>query len=287
MTIIRRALGAGVLLLSAAVTSCGAAPEPCPACDDGDPCTIDVCEGDGACSNRPAADGYAPAEVQTPGDCWETVCTGGVLGERMADDAPLIDDPCVLYTTCVEGSPYSILAVPGAPCASGGRSGICSAGGACVSAECASCVSTNPCVEAICDILGACSFAPLPDGSMPSALPNVQGDCQIRMCIGGEEAIVPDDLELPAPETCFDASCSGGAAMVTPSPAGVPCKPGDLGICDGAGACVECLSDAGCEKPCNTGVCKDGNCVWTPLSDGTLCGSSDPPWVCVNGFCAP
>lgn len=291
MRVIRRALGAAGAALVVAAMSCGgevtAIPDPCSWCDDGVPCTIDTCDADGVCSHAPAYDGFVPPDtgLQVEGDCWETICVGGELDERINDaDAPLVDDPCVTFVTCQNGAPFAFLVTPGTPCMTEGLDGVCNVDGACVSSQCASCLPPNGCITATCDILGTCVMLPVPDGALPDGMASIPGDCQASICVGGEVMVVPDDADVPKAPSCQEAACSGGVPVFTPSPLHAPCGPSMTGVCDPEGGCVECLDDADCVMECNTGVCKQGVCAWTPADEGAPCGCC-PPGVCVGGNC--
>lgn len=98
-------------------------------------------------------------------------------------------------------------------------------------------------------------------------------------------------------ECTWDCGSEGSCVSVPHEP-GTPCS---LGVCDGAGACVECLEDAHCprERPrCDTAIqacvvcladaeCDDANeCTLDACADG-LCGSTPRPrgTSCATGYC--
>jgi hypothetical protein len=72
----------------------------CSSCDDGNPCTDDICNGIGGCIHVPNIDGCDDGDVCTEND----VCTEGVCGGTpvvCADDNVCTDDRCVDEVGCI------------------------------------------------------------------------------------------------------------------------------------------------------------------------------------------
>ncbi|MDI1445972.1 lamin tail domain-containing protein [Polyangium sp. 6x1] len=151
---------------------------------------------------------------------------------------------------CAEGTP------PGG----GGGGGSGGQGGSCRNDD--DCPTpANPCVTATCDA-GACSTTPKPAGTVaPEQQP---GDCVVQQC-DGDGSVVPidEDGDLPVDgNPCTNDVCTSGISSNPPLAAGTACD--DAGsICNGSGACVECLTAADCpgsDTTCQTRVCEMGVC---------------------------
>ena len=76
-------------------------------------------------------------------------------------------------------------------------------------------------------------------------------------------------------DACYEFSCDGCNCLKENSPAGAPCL---AGVCDGAGACVECIDNLQCKE----GSCVDNRCVvglkevcGTICKDLSICGSAE------------
>ena len=94
-------------------------------CDDGTPCTDDVCSAEGLCQHAPI-DGSASIE-QVPFDCKQLFCeTGRERSEP--DDADAPTEACIDYV-CNEGELIQGNKPPGTLCNEGQGSGTCKNGG--------------------------------------------------------------------------------------------------------------------------------------------------------------
>lgn len=183
-------------------------------CADGDPCTADLCEVTGVCSNTPVAAGQ-------PGQCaGDLVCTGasgGACVECVADaqceaPTPLCDlgshlcvacveaadcasmDPCTVGA-CVEGACASELAAPGTPC----PGGFCGVDGAC-----------DPCPP------GGCEDAGVGDAGMveDAASPDDAGSTPPDAGIGQPDARADAGPELrPDAQVALDAAAPDAASL--------------------------------------------------------------------------
>lgn len=111
--------------------------------------------------------------------------------------------------------------------------------------------------------------------------------------------------DCPAPAECQIATCVGGDCGTDNEAAETPCDlvATDDGVCDGSGACVECVNDDQCTSPatCDTGanVCVQPHCLngvqdadetdlncggadCAPCGNGDGCVDADD---CSSGFC--
>ena len=261
--------------------SSGCAYEPAPGpCDDGDPCTIgDHCEA-GACepeSQLVCDDGKAC----TTGTCVPgTGCTFTFNTDACEDG-----DPCTEGDKCQGGQ-----CKPGdkvCPCnedancnPAGG--GTCAGVWHCIANQCvletAAAVGCpgppDPCVQSFCNLVsGSCVSEKLGDGS-----PCDDGDA----CTAGDTCLAGVCTPGPSP-TCDDGnpctkdSCLSGECAHEPTDIpcedGDPCTTGDVcvdGTCQKGAVSCACQVDADCAQPVDLcqGVvrCVDGGCEHDPES---------------------
>lgn len=83
------------------------------------------------------------------------------------------------------------------------------------------------------------------------------------------------DSQCPAPATdCSQAVCSNGICGSKPRPSGTVCDDNEGAVCDGHGACVQCLGEMECPVPSNTecqsATCIDGMCGFANVDAGTV-----------------
>jgi cysteine-rich repeat protein len=129
---------------------------------------------------------------------------------------------------------------------------------------------------------GQCGFSYAPTGTPIAA--QTTGDCLLAVC-DGQGAIVDQDADtdvLDDADACTDDTCSAGMPVNAPSPAGSPCNVGAGKLCDGAGACVECLAPA----DCGSGVCANGTCSMATCVDGVK-NAAETDIDCGGPSCAP
>jgi hypothetical protein len=289
-----------------------------PACNEGVPgsfplptgngCTVggNVCDGSGTCvaCNADAECGTSTdcqlhrcvnhmCEVQnvmagtvtteqTAGDCREVRCngTGGTTSATANTDTPNDQNACTA-DTCSSGNPV-FTPTPNASC---GTSGICNAGGQCVGCNAASDCGTNSfcrsysCVANTCQVNNTAANTALPAGSQ------VPADCRTLVCDGaGGTLPTPDPVDVPNDDgnECTVGACMGSTPVQNPNPLGVPCN-GGADLCNGSGACVECLaaSDCGFDSFCATFACVNNTCQQTNTAVGTdLPAGSQAPLDC-------
>ncbi len=193
--------------------------------------------------------------------------------------------------------------------ASGGTGGTGGTGG--VMPECAApedCPDTgSECIAATCEE-GKCGTMGVPDGS-PSTM-QTAGDCKVAVCDGGGGIVTQDDDTDPFDDgqDCTLDTCNAGTPESSPATTGTSCDDGGGKVCDGAGACVECLDDGDCgvaapkcvSHACVPASCDDGvkNGTETDVDCGGACGPTCLPsdaclaaadcaeGVCTNNVCA-
>ncbi len=236
-------------------------------CDDGNPCTIDVCEADDC--ERVDIDGLRAID-QVTGDCRVVVCDHGEPRD-LADPTDIPDDAndCTL-DGCLGDATTHEPAPAGLPCDGGV---VCDGLGTCD--ECSSpdtCDGLPPdddCQVRTC-IDGQCGQSFAPAGAPLNATLQIPGDCRRWVCDGEgattEEAAADpniDGLECTADE------CSDGVAGHPVRPTGTPCAAGE---CDALGQCVGCsdATDCGIPVECQILTCNAmGLCGVTDVAAGT------------------
>jgi cysteine-rich repeat protein len=162
----------------------------------------------------------------------------------------------------------------------GGDGGTGGVGGAdCVPEECPE--PDTECQTPICES-GACAVDYEPAGT-PLASQS-DGDCQLAVCDGmGMTATEDDDADVfDDGNDCTVDACASGSPTNTPSPEGTACADGGGVVCDGAGACVECVADGDCAS----GVCDQNLCVPASCADTVLNGD-ETDVDCGGLACAP
>ncbi len=181
------------------------ASQTTPDSDDGNPCTVDLCDGEtGEYQHLPAADGTRCDD--------ETICgQGGVcFGGDCMLRGPLIDDG----DTCTQdichpeiGVVEHVPADPGSPCdnqdACDGVADVCDADGACVGTEEIELPEpSGPCMASVCDPRAGVQEVPAPEGvpcgqgaicdGAGTCVPGPSLDCQ-RECAILEVVCPPPD----------------------------------------------------------------------------------------------
>ena len=238
-------------------------PTECPGAEN--ECAHRVCEG-GFCGVS-----YAPSgtvlKVQNSGDCQKIVCDGKGLPKQAEDaaDVPLDSNPCT-NDLCSAGVPGHSPAQAGVGCGDGLS---CDGAG-----NCAGCTSPGDCPgeDTECQkrscTSGVCGFIYTLPGTAVTA--QTAGDCKANVCNGsGQVSMIAEsgDPENDDNECTIDG-CSNGSPTHSNAAAGAPCTSGG-DVCNGAGACVECLVADTC--PGQNDECQSRTC------DGGKCGMSYQP----------
>ena len=272
-------------------------------CDDGNPCSKDVCLPDGTCAApNPILGPCDDGNPCTHGD----TCTGGSVCAGQDYECP--NSACALGICNGDGT-CSAQPVGGAcndqnPCS---HSDTCQ-NGACTGVVYA-CADFDPCTDDVCDGAGGCSFAPntapCNDGN-----PCTHSDaCQLGSCTGvfygcddgnpctddvcngsGGCQKIPNNLACNDGNTCtYPDSCSGGKCKGTP----YTCSDGNActaDACLGNGGCsfvpiAGCGSSGGSCPSKGQTQCVSGNASSCISTGGTWTGTKCcvPDSMCTTG----
>ena len=245
-------------------------------CDDDDPCTLDLCDGQGGCTTEPAEGPCDDGDLCTAGDhCDAGACVSGA--PLPCDDGDLCtDDSCDPASGCVF-MPNTAPCDDGNPCTTGDQ---CQ-GGWCGNAGLMDCDDQDPCTDDTCASETGCihtlNSAPCDDNDLCTT-----GDhCHLGTCIPA--AALPCNDGNP----CTDDSCEALTGCqftnnAAPCDDGNACTDGDQcagSACQGGPALV--CDDA---SPCTDDSCATATgCVFGPVLDGTTC----PGGTCQAGVCQP
>ncbi|GMV42703.1 MAG: hypothetical protein AMXMBFR64_44190 [Myxococcales bacterium] len=247
-----------------------------PSCDDGNPCTVDICDAVLGCTSKAAANGTACSD----GD----PCTGGDACDK---------------GTCKGGGPICECQVT-VDCAAKEDGNLCNGTLVCVANACkvdpatvVTCTAPgDPCKQSTCaPATGKCQI-----GAGPSGAPCDDGDacttndsCSAGTC-GGLPKVCNDG------NPCTADSCTGGACTTKPAFDGTLCADDGnsctLDVC-AAGACthkgladgVACADDG---NVCTADACKAGTCAHTAINEGLPCQDDGNPCTydrCAAGVC--
>lgn len=276
----------------------------CPAPEN--ECLVRTCEA-GKCGTAPAAQG-TPVSTDVPGDCQVTYCDGEGAPTTQNDDMDMPNDGLECTTdACDNGTPTHTPVAEGTGCGAGGTL-FCDAAGACVGclidADCGQ--PADDCSAPVCTA-GSCETSFTQIGTPTTN--QTAGDCQEEQCdgLGGTKVVTQSSDINDDNNACTADSCSGSTPAHANLPSGTTCTDGGLGkTCNGAGACVECLTAADCTskvcvaQACAAPACDDGvqNDVETDVdcgggtcsacANGQNCTQNDDctSTVCATGVCA-
>jgi hypothetical protein len=251
--------------------------------DDGFPCTADRCE-DGVATHTPIADGDPCALAGVTGTCVDDQC----------------EITCVLDVDCPSLGPCKTSKCESGLCTFTPRSG-------------------DPDPPLVDTTPGDCRRPTCADGEVGSVaedsdLPPDEGNaCTIEGCDGG---VVTTDFEVPgsmcgvglvcnptgvcvgcfldaqcgAPTSCLLPVCTLGQCGIQNEPSGTACVLPSArdGVCNGAGACVECVDATDCPAAplCRITTCVASTCGELDLVDGTKCDAGfASDGQCLDGAC--
>ncbi len=109
------------------------------------------------------------------------------------------------------------------------------------------------------------------------------GDCKHSICDeNGNSIVVVDPSDVPEAEgPCFAPICTNDGPVMQPSAARSACEGG---LCDGLGACVECLEDTDCAPDM---ACGQHSCVSEGACDDTAQNGSETAVDCGGSSCEP
>ncbi len=266
-------------------------------CDDDNPCTDDVCNGEAGCAFVPLTEGEClDGDACTIGDhCEEGVCVGAPID--CDDDNPCTDDVCdglggceflPNQSDCDDGDPCTVADT----CKDTACVGFKLACDCTDSADCASLDDGNPCTGTlICsqgslpyqcqvdvDTIVHCDPPEGPDAFCLASVCNPDtGKCQ---AVPDHEGLACNDGDVcTIGESCQEGSCTGGVPANCND--GNPCT--DDG-CDPVAGCSHIANDDPCQDgdACSVGDhCGDGQCQAGPAAD---CDDGNP---CTDDGCQP
>ncbi len=231
-------------------------------CDDLDPCTLDTCSM-GTCTYTDAPEGTECSAGACDG---AGRCVGCTRDDDCADPTPYCDtstNTCVACRTSRDCNDRN-------PC----TTDLCTAAGTC---SFRNVTPGTSCPGGACDDTGACVEC-VDDGDCSAPTPYC--DTSTNTCVACRTSRDCNDGNPCTIDTCSMNTCStsfvpaGSGSCTLPSPLDLP------GVCDGAGGCVQCITDAHCSEP--TPRCGDFNRCVECLSSAE-CPRTRP--VCERGAC--
>jgi len=248
-------------------------------CDDGNPCTDDLCLPASGCvhsANNAACTDGDPCTVTDK--CFQGSCVGS--GPLNCDDAnPCTTDVCVPKAGC-DSSPNSYACDDGNPCTLSDK---CIAG-ACVPGAPLKCDDKNICSDDSCDPASGCTFTPNVAPCNDANACTITDVCSDGACVGTGAKDCNDS------NVCTNEYCDPKAGCIV-SVNTSPCDDGNL--CTTADQCTNGACVGGKPLPCSDGnpCTLDGcvpvsGCTFVPsdgqCDDGNACTSGDH---CSGGAC--
>ncbi len=251
----------------ATASDCGAAPGPC---------VENTCVNQ-VCGTANVASGTATG-VATAGDCKATQCDGAGSAVVVNDDTDVPNDAqeCT-DDVCTAGVPSHPPRAAESACGTGGLLK-CDGQGSCVTCiAAADCGASTECQTRTC-VAGTCGVNNVAAGTTLAM--QTAGDCKVNQCDGnGAPAVANDDADVLVDATsCTNDVCTAGVASNPPVTARTACTENNGALCDGAGACVTCVSFTDCpgsdtqcqQRTCTAGVCGFGYAAQnTPVASQT------------------
>ncbi len=251
-----------------------------PCSSDGNDCTQDICSGND-CKHAPITLGPGSCDDNndcTSGDyCSNGNCVGGTNICRCDDSHPCDEKEC--KTVKCDGGVCDYDPMPnGIAC---GEFEQCRRA-TCQNGDCDYYVIDGP-----CDDGNPCTIGDECDSS---------GNC--RPGATNPDCYCDETNPCPSAPKCQVVFCNRNTCDYKPAPSSTICDDGDP--CTGGdhcadGSCVsgeficECQGNADCTAgECRYGLCKDGNCEYSDLPDGTTCDDSNDCTegdVCSAGAC--
>ncbi|MCC6847906.1 MAG: DNRLRE domain-containing protein [Deltaproteobacteria bacterium] len=268
-------------------------------CDDGNPCTDDICDCSSGCINSNICnDGFTcTTDLCDPGTLECTNVPNDALCDGQCFDGVCDADPDSTTVDPVTGCEITATEPDGTTCNDGDG---CTTADECTGGVCGGdpvvCTALSQCHEAGTCTAGVCSnpFKASGVGCDDGTLCTAPDECDgAGTCVGGNPVVC-----TPLSQ-CHDAgTCNPGTGLCSnpPSPNGTGCDDADLCTqtdeCDGAGACVgenpvvctpvdQCHAAGTCDS--GTGVCSEPPVDnGTGCNDGNACTISD---ACSGGVC--
>lgn len=237
-------------------------------CEDGNPCTDDVCNPVSGCDNPFNETACNDGNFCTSDDkCSFGSCQGTFIA--CDDKNPCTTDSCDQVGGC-KNEPNELPCSDGNACTGGDAC----AGGSCLPGQLITCDDNSPCTINQCDSELGCQSTPI-DNPCNDNNPCTTGDqCLAGNCMGATKNC--DDSDPCTADSC-NPGVTGGCVNAPQSGQdcddGLSCTIDDVcnaGTCEGTDIGCNCLEDADCEGS------EDGN-----LCNGTLyCDTSSVPFTC-------
>jgi len=261
-------------------------------CDDGNPCTSDVC-------NEETGDCEFPTEPDDT-ECLEGVglCTDRTCVDQMRCDGMTCDDGNDCTTDeCnpVNGECVAVAVQDDQSCDFGGSAGLCKSGECEDAMLCAGvdCSDGDLCTSDECDpSTGTCSNPDLTcdDGSLCTDDSCSSGTGCIFSAKNCSDAnVCTDDDCNPSTGDCSHTNKANGTNCdsTTDCEFGTICIP-IPGSCV-LGSCIVCGSNGSCSdlNPCTSDSCSGGRCSYVTVPNGTSCSVSGASGSCFSGRCLP
>jgi MYXO-CTERM domain-containing protein len=263
------------------------------ACDDGNPCTTDTCDGNGTCSHSNNGNGCNDSNACTTGD----VCAGGICAGTAVQCAA--SDQCHNVGACNPAN-----GVCSNPAKANGAT--CNDGNACTqtdTCQTGTCAGSNPVVCAALDqchnagacntTTGACTTPNKGNGTTCDDMNTcTSGEtCQNGVCGGGTGTV------CTALDQCHDVgTCNAGVCTNPVKTNGASCSDGNA--CTAGDSCQNGSCQAGAPVTCtpldqchNAGTCNpaNGTCSNPTKANGAVCDDGKfctTPDACSNGVCS-
>ena len=256
----------------------GIGPQPiCPAggCDDGNPCTDDICDGSGICDHAFNSNPCADTDPCTyGGKCTQGKCVSQPVICR--DDA-CNTRICNGTATCKVTPKTGVACNDGNLCTYGE---VCDSTGTCSGGRPIVC-KDDQCSSQVCNGTSMCTITPKSGQACEDGNPCTHDDScdSAGHCRPGVGIVCVDDA-------CNTRVCDGSATCkAIPKSMGGACNDGNActfgETCDGAGNCrpgtsVSCVSDACNNRVCNgTATCKVTPRAGNRCDDGQPCSFDD------------
>lgn len=246
----------------------------CGSCAANETCQSGTCACTPDCTGKtcgPIGCGESCGDCPAPKSCvnGRCVCVSKCSGKECGDDG--------CGSTCGSCAAPSCQVVT----CNAGRCNVAPVPGCCsVAVDCA---MNNPCMTDSCQG-GMCRQDPVASGTACTQSSGSAGVCNAS----GQCVECLNDTGCNDGNACTSNTCQNGSCQYAPLAAGGSCtrSGGGTGVCDGAGECVQCMSDAHCAdgNPCHIPRCEPTShtCAFSMAANYDRCGGTN---YCFNGEC--
>ncbi|MSQ82434.1 MAG: hypothetical protein EXR77_05875 [Myxococcales bacterium] len=243
-------------------------------CDDGNPCTDDVCDVAKGCTNNANTAKCEDGSKCTVGDlCKDKLCQPSAIVDKCEDGTVCTKDSCDAGAGCVHEN-VAANCDDKNPCT---ETDICTAG-TCAGTKPKVCDDNNLCTDDSCDKTKGCVAVNNTAGCTDNNVCTTSDACAVGAC-KGKPTLNCDDKNVCTIDTCDDKT---GCAY-KPAAAGGVCDDGNTCTntdkCDSAGKCAGIGKNCDDNNPCTTDSCKDNVCSTAnntnPCADGDACTLND------------